>query len=203
MRKLTWFFVAALTAALSVITIALPAASAAEFAERTLTSGDVSVTGNLEESATLIVTVSPYTESALAELVKRKQVSDEKSIISVYDIQVMGNRPEEPQYRVVIKNVRLSQFVKNKISVIDKNGAYHAISDFDYVNKAVSFESSVLGQVVIYKDATVLYIVIASAGVVLLLILITKVFAAQRYQELKAGAHASRKPARERDKRYW
>jgi hypothetical protein len=188
--------------AFCVAAAASTAANAAESNERTLSSGDVAVTGAFEEDAVLTVSKFPYTASALDQLVKRKQVANEKSIVGVYHIQISGEEAQEPSYRIVIKNVRLSQFVKNKISVIDENGVYHAVSNFSYVNQAVSFRSPALGEIVIYKDATVLYIVISSAGFVLVFILIAKLIEAQHYKDLKTGKLV-RKQVREHDRKYW
>jgi len=201
MKKII-ILIAVLAVLVSVATFSLPAAFAAELMDQTLSSGDVIVTGRFEEGAALTVTVSPYTASALEALVKRKQVSSEKNIVGVYNIEAGGEEAEEPSYQITIKNVKLNQLVKNKVSVIDEDGVYHAISDFDYVNGSVSFQSPALGEVVIYHDPTVLYLIVVSAVVILILIIALKLVAAQRYKDMKAGKH-SKKKVREHDRRYW
>lgn len=191
---------AIIMAALLSVNLVMPA-FAADLTQQTLTAGSVSVAGLFEEEAVLTATTADTSEAAEKELLARKQISNGKNIIAVYDISVSGEQPENPIYSITIKDTKLNPLIKNKISVIDKDGEYFAISGFVYNKNTVTFKTDTLGQIIIYKDPTIFYVAASVIASVILLIIALKVIEAKRFKSQK-NSKKKKVTIRERDKKY-
>lgn len=190
---------AIIMAILLSVNLAMPA-FAADLTQQTLTAGSVTVAGLFEEDAILTVATDATSEAAENELLARKQISSTKNIIAVYDIAVSGQQSDDAIYSITIKETKLNPLIKNKISVIDPNGDYYAISGFVYNKNTVTFKTDTLGQIIIYKDPTVFYIVVSAVAAIVLVIIVQKVIEAKQIKS--QCSKKKQKTVRECDKKY-
>lgn len=199
MSKIRIILYSLIVFAVAAASIAAPAALAAETSVQTLASNGVSVTGTFEEGATLTVSTTTYSEKAEKELIERKLITRSEQIVAIYDITASGE--QTGVYSVTVSDIKLNVLFKNKIAVIDSNGAFYAIKSNKYSHKAVTFQTDTLGQVVIYKDGRLFYLSIGIASGLVVLIIAIKIIDAKRFKKEK-NAPSHPKNVREHDKTY-
>ncbi|MDD3947613.1 MAG: hypothetical protein PHI19_07220 [Clostridia bacterium] len=200
-RRCFIFIIAVMVAAVTGISAFAFPAAAAELAEQTLSSGAVTVEGEFEQDATLTVSTALYSEEIIEELTERNQIRNEKQIVAIYDIAVSGEVAEEPIYSIKITNLKLNSLAKNKIAMIDSDGAYTAIPGFDYNKSTITFRTDTLGKVIIYEDMTLFYVIVSVAASIIVLIIALKIIDSKRFKEEKEGKNRNQ-TVREHDKKY-
>ncbi|HOK81528.1 MAG TPA: hypothetical protein PLS05_03745 [Clostridia bacterium] len=192
MRKKSLFAIIAavvLVAAVSVCVFAAPAA-AAELSERTLKTDNVSVKGKFEDIAVLTAYQVFDSEAIVSELINRNQIRNKKQIIAIYNVTVTGEQEPFPVYTISIEGVKLNPLAKNKVAVIDSQGAYYSIKGHNYnrAKQAISFKTDTLGDFVIYSDMTLFYVIAGLVGLVIIMVIALKMLDVNRYKKARQAA---------------